>query len=683
MEDNLQTLENKKKTIPHIQEEYDVVVVGAGHAGCEAALACARLGLETIMFTVSVDSIAMMPCNPNIGGSSKGHLVREIDALGGEMGKNIDKTFIQSKMLNKSKGPAVHSLRAQADKAEYTKEMRKTLQNTDHLTIRQAEVAEILTDMDHFFDEDMDCKQTNSGKVDNTSGSEKKVQKITGVRTVSGGTYRCKAVVLCTGTYLRARCLTGEMITHTGPNGLSAANHLTESLLAHGIQTRRFKTGTPARIDKRSIDFSKMEEQFGDERVVPFSFTTNPDDVQIDQVSCWLTYTNEETHKIIRENLDRSPIYAGIIEGTGPRYCPSIEDKVVKFADKDRHQIFVEPEGLSTNEMYIGGMSSSLPEDVQYRMYRTLPGLEHAKIVRNAYAIEYDCIDANSLFASLEFKNIKGLFSGGQFNGSSGYEEAACQGLIAGINAAMEIQGREPLILDRSEAYIGVLIDDLVTKKNREPYRMMTSRAEYRLLLRQDNADLRLTKKGYEVGLISQERYDWVCKKEQLIDEEIERVNHVKIGANAKVQALLEKNNSIPLNTGTTLADLIRRPELDYDKLKDIDADRPDLPEEVTEQVNILIKYEGYITRQVKQVDKFKRLEKKKLPQHFDYNEISGLRIEAQQKLNEFQPLSIGQASRISGVTPADVSVLLVYLEQLKYSNPDLFYQLNSGKTEK
>ncbi len=683
MEDNLQTLENKKKTIPYIQEEYDVVVVGAGHAGCEAALACARLGLETIMFTVSVDSIAMMPCNPNIGGSSKGHLVREVDALGGEMGKNIDKTFIQSKMLNKSKGPAVHSLRAQADKAEYTKKMRKTLQNTDHLTIRQAEVAEILTDMDHFFDEDTNCEQINHGKVDNTSDSEKKVQKITGVRTVSGGTYRCKAVVLCTGTYLRARCLTGEMITHTGPNGLSAANHLTESLLAHGIQTRRFKTGTPARIDKRSIDFSKMEEQFGDERVVPFSFTTNPDDVQIDQVSCWLTYTNEETHKIIRENLDRSPIYAGIIEGTGPRYCPSIEDKVVKFADKDRHQIFVEPEGLSTNEMYIGGMSSSLPEDVQYRMYRTLPGLEHAKIVRNAYAIEYDCIDANSLFASLEFKNIKGLFSGGQFNGSSGYEEAACQGLIAGINAAMEIQGREPLILDRSEAYIGVLIDDLVTKKNREPYRMMTSRAEYRLLLRQDNADLRLTKKGYEVGLISQERYDWVCKKEQLIDEEIERVNHVKIGANAKVQALLEKNNSIPLNTGTTLADLIRRPELDYDKLKDIDADRPDLPEEVTEQVNILIKYEGYITRQVKQVDKFKRLEKKKLPQHFDYNEISGLRIEAQQKLNEFQPLSIGQASRISGVTPADVSVLLVYLEQLKYSNPDLFYQLNSGKTEK
>ena len=669
MDEKLEEMNTSEKQIPHIIEEYDVVVVGAGHAGCEAALASARLGLETIMFTVSVDSIALMPCNPNIGGSSKGHLVREIDALGGEMGKNIDKTFIQSKMLNKSKGPAVHSLRAQADKAEYTKEMRKTLQNTDHLTIRQAEVAEILTNKDLFFGDEEPV--------------EDGLQKITGVRTVSGGTYKCKAVVLCTGTYLRARCLTGEMITHTGPNGLSAANHLTHSLSKHGIETRRFKTGTPARIDKRSIDFSKMEEQFGDERVVPFSFTTNPEDVQIDQVSCWLTYTNEKTHEIIRNNLDRSPIYAGVIEGTGPRYCPSIEDKVVKFADKDRHQIFVEPEGLSTNEMYIGGMSSSLPEDVQYEMYRTLPGLEHAKIVRNAYAIEYDCIDANNLYASLEFKKIHGLFSGGQFNGSSGYEEAASQGLIAGINASMEILGRDPLILDRSESYIGVLIDDLVTKKNREPYRMMTSRAEYRLLLRQDNADLRLTKKGYEVGLISQERYDWVCKKEQLIDEEIERVNHVKIGANAKVQALLEKNNSIPLNTGTTLADLIRRPELDYDKLKDIDADRPNLPEEVTEQVNILIKYEGYITRQVKQVDKFKRLEKKKLPQHFDYNEISGLRIEAQQKLNEFQPLSIGQASRISGVTPADVSVLLVYLEQLKYSNPDLFYQLNSGKTEK
>ena len=664
MDEKLEEMNINEKQIPHITEEYDVVVVGAGHAGCEAALASARLGLETIMFTVSVDSIALMPCNPNIGGSSKGHLVREIDALGGEMGKNIDKTFIQSKMLNKSKGPAVHSLRAQADKAEYTKEMRKTLQNTDHLTIRQAEVAEILTDRDHFFGDEVP--------------EEDGMQKITGVRTISGGTYKCKAVVLCTGTYLRARCLTGEMITHTGPNGLSAANHLTHSLSKHGIETRRFKTGTPARIDKRSIDFSKMEEQFGDERVVPFSFTTNPDDVQIDQVSCWLTYTNEKTHEIIRNNLDRSPIYAGVIEGTGPRYCPSIEDKVVKFADKDRHQIFVEPEGLSTNEMYIGGMSSSLPEDVQYEMYRTLPGLEHAKIVRNAYAIEYDCIDANNLYASLEFKKIHGLFSGGQFNGSSGYEEAASQGLIAGINASMEILGKDPLILDRSESYIGVLIDDLVTKKNREPYRMMTSRAEYRLLLRQDNADLRLTKKGYEVGLISQKRYDWVCKKEELIDREIDRVNHLKVGANASVQTLLMEYGSIPLNTGTTLADLIRRPELDYDKLAPIDPDRPKLPQEVTDQVNILIKYEGYITRQIKQVEKFKRLEKKLLPKNFDYKEISGLRIEAQQKLNEFQPLNIGQASRISGVTPADVSVLLVYLEQLKYSNPDLFFKLNS-----
>ena len=644
-----------EKNIPYIEETYDVVVVGAGHAGCEAALACARLGLETMMFTVSVDSIALMPCNPNIGGSSKGHLVREIDALGGEMGKNIDKTFIQSKMLNKSKGPAVHSLRAQADKAEYTKEMRKTLQNTDHLSIRQAEVAEIITDQDDFFPEDQDIYN-----------KEKKIQRIKGVRTVSGGIYRCKAVILCTGTYLRARCLTGEMITHTGPNGLSAANYLTDSLVAHGIETRRFKTGTPARVDKRSLDFSKMEEQFGDERVVPFSFTTNPEDVQIDQVSCWLTYTNEKTHEIIRNNLDRSPIYAGIIEGTGPRYCPSIEDKVVKFADKDRHQIFIEPEGSYTNEMYVGGMSSSLPEDVQHQMYRTLPGLENVKIVRNAYAIEYDCIDANNLYASLEFKKIKGLFSGGQFNGSSGYEEAAAQGLIAGINAAMEIQGKEPLILDRSEAYIGVLIDDLVTKKNREPYRMMTSRAEYRLLLRQDNADLRLTKKGYEIGLISEERYSWVCEKEKQIEEEIARVNSVKVGANAKVQTLLEEYGSIPLNTGTFLSDLIRRPELDYDKLAPIDLNRPNLSAEVTEQVNILIKYDGYISRQISQVKKFKRLENRKLPDNFDYNEISGLRIEAQQKLNEFQPLNIGQASRISGVTPADISVLLVYLEQIK-----------------
>ena len=637
-----------------LEYTFDVAVVGAGHAGCEAALACARLGLETVIFTVSVDSIAMMPCNPNIGGSSKGHLVREIDALGGEMGKNIDKTFIQSKMLNKSKGPAVHSLRAQADKAEYSMEMRKTLQNTEHLTIKQAEVSEILTD-------DNNC--------------------IIGCRVVSGTTYNCKAVVLCTGTYLRARCLTGEMITHTGPNGLQAASFLTDSLKAHGIEMKRFKTGTPARVDKNSLDFSKMEEQFGDERVVPFSFTTNPEDVQIDQVSCWLTYTNNTTHEIIRNNLDRSPIYAGIIEGTGPRYCPSIEDKVVKFADKERHQIFIEPEGLNTNEMYVGGMSSSMPEDVQYEMYRTLPGLENVKIVRNAYAIEYDCISANQLYASLEFKKIPGLFSGGQFNGSSGYEEAACQGLIAGINAAMKILGRKPLILDRSQAYIGVLIDDLVTKDNREPYRMMTSRAEYRLLLRQDNADLRLSEIGHEVGLINDERYNWVCEKKKLIAEEIDRVNTVKIGANKEVQEILQKYNSITLTNGTTLAELIRRPELDYDKLAPIDKSRPELSYEVTDQVNILIKYDGYIKRQVKQVEHFKKLENKKLPTDFDYNEISGLRIEAQQKLNLFQPLNIGQASRISGVTPADISVLLVYLEQLKYLNPDLFSELNPDKS--
>ena len=515
-----------------VKENYDVVVVGAGHAGCEAALACARLGLETILFTISVDSIAMMPCNPNIGGSSKGHLVREIDALGGEMGKNIDKTFIQSKMLNRSKGPAVHSLRAQADKAAYSMEMRKTLQDTEHLTIRQAEVAEIITDEENH---------------------------ITGVKTFSGATYECKAAVLCTGTYLNARCLYGDVINYTGPNGLQAATHLTDSLKEHGVEMFRFKTGTPARMDKRSLDFSKMIEQKGDERIVPFSFTTNPEDVQIEQVSCWLTYTNEETHKIIRENLDRSPMYSGVIEGTGPRYCPSIEDKVVKFADKNRHQIFIEPEGLNTNEMYVGGMSSSLPEDVQYRMYRTLPGMENAKIVRNAYAIEYDCINPNQLYPSLEFKKIKGLFSGGQFNGSSGYEEAAGQGLVAGINAAMSVLLKEPLILDRSESYIGVLIDDLVTKENHEPYRMMTSRAEYRLLLRQDNADLRLSKKGYRVGLISQERYDWILEKERLIEEEIARVEKVNIGANKKVQALLEEYESTPLNTGTSLAELIRR----------------------------------------------------------------------------------------------------------------------------
>ncbi|HBH99430.1 MAG: tRNA uridine-5-carboxymethylaminomethyl(34) synthesis enzyme MnmG [Clostridia bacterium] len=625
-----------------VKENYDVVVVGAGHAGCEAALACARLGLETILFTISVDSIAMMPCNPNIGGSSKGHLVREIDALGGEMGKNIDKTFIQSKMLNRSKGPAVHSLRAQADKAAYSMEMRKTLQDTEHLTIRQAEVAEIITDEENH---------------------------ITGVKTFSGATYECKAAVLCTGTYLNARCLYGDVINYTGPNGLQAATHLTDSLKKHGVEMFRFKTGTPARMDKRSLDFSKMIEQKGDERIVPFSFTTNPEDVQIEQVSCWLTYTNEETHKIIRENLDRSPMYSGVIEGTGPRYCPSIEDKVVKFADKNRHQIFIEPEGLNTNEMYVGGMSSSLPEDVQYRMYRTLPGMENAKIVRNAYAIEYDCINPNQLYPSLEFKKIKGLFSGGQFNGSSGYEEAAAQGLVAGINAAMSILLKEPLILDRSESYIGVLIDDLVTKENYEPYRMMTSRAEYRLLLRQDNADLRLSKKGYRVGLISQERYDWILEKERLIEEEIARVEKVNIGANKKVQALLEEYESTPLNTGTSLAELIRRPELNYEVLAPIDEDRPELPDEVAEQVNINIKYDGYIKRQIKQVENFKKLEVKKIPEDFDYDDVNSLRIEARQKLKQYQPVNIGQASRISGVSPADISVLLVYMEQMRQKN--------------
>ena len=625
-----------------VKENYDVVVVGAGHAGCEAALACARLGLETILFTISVDSIAMMPCNPNIGGSSKGHLVREIDALGGEMGKNIDKTFIQSKMLNRSKGPAVHSLRAQADKAAYSMEMRKTLQDTEHLTIRQAEVAEIITDEENH---------------------------ITGVKTFSGATYECKAVVLCTGTYLNARCLYGDVINYTGPNGLQAATHLTDSLKEHGVEMFRFKTGTPARMDKRSLDFSKMIEQKGDERIVPFSFTTNPEDVQIEQVSCWLTYTNEETHKIIRENLDRSTMYSGVIEGTGPRYCPSIEDKVVKFADKNRHQIFIEPEGLNTNEMYVGGMSSSLPEDVQYRMYRTLPGMENAKIVRNAYAIEYDCINPNQLYPSLEFKKIKGLFSGGQFNGSSGYEEAAAQGLVAGINAAMSVLLKEPLILDRSESYIGVLIDDLVTKENHEPYRMMTSRAEYRLLLRQDNADLRLSKKGYRVGLISQERYDWILEKERLIEEEIARVEKVNIGANKKVQALLEEYESTPLNTGTSLAELIRRPELNYEVLAPIDEERPELPDEVAEQVNINIKYDGYIKRQIKQVENFKKLEVKKIPENFDYDDVNSLRIEARQKLKQYQPVNIGQASRISGVSPADISVLLVYMEQMRQKN--------------
>ena len=619
----------------NLEQFFDIIVVGAGHAGCEASLACARLGLNTVMFTVSVDSIALMPCNPNVGGSSKGHLVRELDALGGEMGKNIDKTFIQSKMLNQSKGPAVHSLRAQADKQAYSTQMRKTLENTENLTIRQGEVTELLVEDGH----------------------------ITGVKTFSGATYHAKAVVLCTGTYLKARCIYGDVSNHTGPNGLQAANYLTDSLKKLGIEMFRFKTGTPARIAGNTIDYSKMEEQFGDERVVPFSFSTDPESVQIEQKSCWLTYTNEKTHEIIRANLDRSPLYSGMIEGTGPRYCPSIEDKVVRFADKKRHQVFIEPEGLYTNEMYIGGMSSSLPEDVQYEMYHSVPGLENAKIVKNAYAIEYDCINPRQLYPTLEFKKIKGLFSGGQFNGSSGYEEAAAQGLIAGINAAMEVKGREQLILDRSEAYIGVLIDDLVTKENHEPYRMMTSRAEYRLLLRQDNADLRLRKKGWEVGLIDDETYHKLQEKERRIQEEIERVEHATVGGSAEEQSLLESLNSTLLKSGTTIAELIRRPELNYKVLAPIDKERPELPEDVCEQVEINIKYDGYIRRQMKQVEQFKKLEQKKLPEDIDYEDVGSLRIEARQKLEAYRPVSIGQASRISGVSPADISVLLVYLE--------------------
>ena len=617
---------------------YDIIVVGAGHAGCEAALAAARLGFRTIIFTVSIDSIAMMPCNPNIGGSSKGHLVREVDALGGEMGKVIDRTFIQSKMLNKSKGPAVHSLRAQADKENYSRTMRQVLQKQKNLEIRQMEVTDLLVEHG----------------------------KITGVQTYSGAIYRCRAVVLCTGTYLRARCIYGDVSTYTGPNGLQPANYLTESLKNLGIKMYRFKTGTPARIDKDSIDFSKMEEQKGDEFVIPFSFTTNPGDVQIDQVSCWLTYTNENTHRIIRENLDRSPLFSGMIEGTGPRYCPSIEDKVVKFSDKNRHQVFIEPEGIYTNEMYVGGMSSSLPEDVQYKMYRTVPGLENAKIVRNAYAIEYDCIDARQLKNTLEFKNIEGLFSGGQFNGSSGYEEAAAQGLLAGINAARKLQGKNGIILDRSQGYIGVLIDDLVTKESHEPYRMMTSRAEYRLLLRQDNADLRLTKIGYEVGLIEEERYRKLLEKEKMIQKEIKRMNHTHIGTSEEVQSFLKLYESTPLLSGITLAELIRRPELNYECLAPIDKEREKLPCDVAEQVNINIKYEGYIRRQQKQMEQFKKLENKVIPEKIDYEKIPSLRIEAKQKLNEIRPASIGQASRISGVSPADISVLLVYLKDFK-----------------
>lgn len=623
-----------RKKMPYLEESYDIVVVGAGHAGCEAALACARLGLETIMFTVSVDSIALMPCNPNIGGSSKGHLVRELDALGGEMGKNIDKTFIQSKMLNESKGPAVHSLRAQADKQAYTQAMRQTLEQTEHLTIRQAEVSELIV----------------------------KEGAVRGVKTFSGAVYHAKAVVLCTGTYLRARCIYGDVSNPTGPNGLQAANHLTQSLIDNGIEMFRFKTGTPARVDKRSIDFAKMEEQFGDERIVPFSFSTDPDSIQKEQVSCWLTYTNGETHQIIRDNLDRSPLFSGAIEGTGPRYCPSIEDKVVRFPDKERHQVFVEPEGLYTNEMYLGGMSSSLPEDVQYAMYRTVPGLENVTIVRNAYAIEYDCINALQLKSTLEFKLIRGLFAGGQFNGSSGYEEAAVQGFMAGVNASMEVLGREQVVLDRSQAYIGVLIDDLVTKENHEPYRMMTSRAEYRLLLRQDNADLRLREIGHKIGLVSDEEYEKLLSKRQAIEEEIRRLENTAIGGTPAVQAVLEQYGSTPLKSGSTLAELVRRPELDYEKIREIDKKRPDLPFDVREQVNIEIKYEGYIKRQRQQVAQFKKLEGRHLPENFDYSQVKSLRREAVQKLNQIQPSTVGQASRISGVSPADISVLLVYL---------------------
>lgn len=623
-----------RKKMPYLEESYDIVVVGAGHAGCEAALACARLGLESIMFTVSVDSIALMPCNPNIGGSSKGHLVRELDALGGEMGKNIDKTFIQSKMLNESKGPAVHSLRAQADKQAYTQAMRQTLEQTEHLTIRQAEVSELIV----------------------------KEGAVRGVKTFSGAVYHAKAVVLCTGTYLRARCIYGDVSNPTGPNGLQAANHLTQSLIDNGIEMFRFKTGTPARVDKRSIDFAKMEEQFGDERIVPFSFSTDPDSIQKEQVSCWLTYTNGETHQIIRDNLDRSPLFSGAIEGTGPRYCPSIEDKVVRFPDKERHQVFVEPEGLYTNEMYLGGMSSSLPEDVQYAMYRTVPGLENVTIVRNAYAIEYDCINALQLKSTLEFKRIRGLFAGGQFNGSSGYEEAAVQGFMAGVNASMEVLGREQVVLDRSQAYIGVLIDDLVTKENHEPYRMMTSRAEYRLLLRQDNADLRLREIGHKIGLVSDEEYEKLLSKRQAIEEEIRRLENTAIGGTPAVQAVLEQYGSTPLKSGSTLAELVRRPELDYEKIREIDKKRPDLPFDVREQVNIEIKYEGYIKRQRQQVAQFKKLEGRHLPENFDYSQVKSLRREAVQKLNQIQPSTVGQASRISGVSPADISVLLVYL---------------------
>lgn len=619
-------------------ETYDAIVIGAGHAGCEAALALARLSLNTAIFTVSIDSIAMMPCNPNVGGTSKGHLVREIDALGGEMGKNIDRTFIQSKMLNQSKGPAVHSLRAQADKKEYSYAMRKVLEQTEHLNIKQGEITEILVEKN----------------------------QVCGVRSYTGNVYTCKVVILCTGTYLNARCITGETSVYTGPNGLQSATHLTQSLEKLGIRIKRFKTGTPARIDGRTIDYSKMEPQYGDEKIIPFSFINSSEELEREQVKCWLTYTNESTHEIIRENLDRSPLFSGYIKGTGPRYCPSIEDKVVRFSDKNRHQVFIEPEGNYTNEMYIGGMSSSLPEDVQNKMYRSVPGLENARIVRNAYAIEYDCIDSLELLPTLELKKVVGLYSAGQANGSSGYEEAAAQGLVAGINAARKCLHKEPIIIDRSQGYIGVLIDDLVTKGTNEPYRMMTSRAEYRLLLRQDNADQRLTELGYQIGLISKERYEKFKKKYELIEQEIERVKNTFVGNSENVQNLLDHYNSTRLVSGISLAELIRRPELNYDILESIDEDRPHLSEEIREEVNINLKYEGYIKRQQKQVQQFHKLEKKKIPANLDYHKVKSLRLEAIQKLSDIRPESIGQAARISGVSPSDISVLTVYLEQTK-----------------
>lgn len=621
-----------------IIENYEAAVIGAGHAGCEAALALARNGIKTIVFTVSINSIALMPCNPNIGGSSKGHLVREIDALGGEMAHVIDRTFIQSKMLNKSKGPAVHSLRAQADKAEYSKEMRRVLERQENLDIKQAEVTEIFTD-----DE----------------------KNVTGIKIRTGIEYKVKAVVLCTGVYLKARCLCGEAITYTGPNGLQAANSLSESLMNLGIKIHRFKTGTPARISEDSIDFSKMVPQYGDVPVVPFSFSTDPDDVQKEQVKCYLTHTTDKTHEVIRRNLDRSPMYSGVIEGVGPRYCPSIEDKVVKFSDKESHQVFLEPEGLSTDEWYIDGMSSSLPEDVQTEMYRTVPGLENCRIVRNAYAIEYDCIPGKQLKHSLEFKDVHGLFSGGQINGSSGYEEAAAQGLIAGINAAMMILSKEAITIDRSEGYIGVLIDDLVTKESSEPYRMMTSRAEYRLMLRQDNADLRLRRKGFEAGLISKEQMDALFEKEESIKNEIERVSGINVKVTDELKEIMKRAGSTAISTGVTMEELIRRPELSYDMLSPVDPNRPGLSKEIREQVNINIKYRGYIEREERQISQYKKALEQTIPVDINYDNVSNIRIEARQKLADIRPETIVQASMIQGISPADIQVLMVYIKSL------------------